>query len=107
MRLERISDLFYAALFDSAVNSKRSEVIILRIIICYFCRTTQCTKCIDGNEETRHQHSALMDEDENFIPKSSCEPSFVQKRLVALHPSGEKLFSEVFWFPSACSCQIS
>ena len=65
-------------------------------------RTTQCTKCIDGN-----RHGEDGEEVHDFIPESSCEPTFVQKRLVALHPSGEKLFSEVFWFPSACSCQIS
>ena len=70
-------------------------------------RTTQCTKCFD-EEDKRKYHPGLASTDtEDFVPETSCEPSFVQKRLLALHPSGEKLFSEVFWFPSACSCQSS
>ena len=37
---------------------------------------------------------------------AKCEPQFVQKRLVALHPSGHKLISELFWFPATCRCVV-
>ena len=74
---------------------------------CFLFRTTQCTKCFD-EEDKRKYHPELSSRDPvDFVPETSCEPSFVQKRLLALHPSGEKLFSEEFWFPSACSCQSS
>ena len=72
-----------------------------------FFRTSQCTKCSDESNE-RSPHSVKTSGGSyELVPESSCEPSFVQKRLVALHPSGQKLFSEVFWIPSACSCQKS
>ncbi|CAG7733423.1 unnamed protein product [Allacma fusca] len=38
--------------------------------------------------------------------KSSCRQLMVQKRLVALAGSGDRLMSDVFWFPSCCVCQI-
>ena len=82
------------------------QLIFSHIFFLLF-RTTQCTKCFD-EEDKRKYHPGLASTDtEDFVPETSCEPSFVQKRLLALHPSGEKLFSEVFWFPSACSCQSS
>ncbi|XP_014614581.1 PREDICTED: uncharacterized protein LOC106790239 [Polistes canadensis] len=37
---------------------------------------------------------------------STCEQQFVQKRLVALEGTGNRLYTDVFWFPHGCSCQI-
>lgn len=37
---------------------------------------------------------------------SRCQQQFVQKRLVALEGSGNQLYTDVFWFPHGCSCQI-
>ena len=39
--------------------------------------------------------------------ETSCSQQFVQKKLVALHPSGDRLVEDMFWFPSCCVCQIS
>lgn len=38
---------------------------------------------------------------------SRCEQQYVQKRLVALEGTGERLYSDVFWFPHCCVCQIT
>lgn len=38
--------------------------------------------------------------------RSRCEQKYVQKRLVALDNSGQKLYTDVFWFPSCCQCMI-
>ncbi|XP_046393934.1 protein spaetzle 5 [Ischnura elegans] len=38
---------------------------------------------------------------------SSCEQQYVQKRLVALDGSGDRLYTDVFWFPHCCVCQIT
>jgi hypothetical protein len=38
---------------------------------------------------------------------TKCSQQFVQKKLIALDPSGEKLVEDVFWFPSCCVCQIT
>ncbi|XP_012055864.1 PREDICTED: uncharacterized protein LOC105618944 [Atta cephalotes] len=38
--------------------------------------------------------------------KSRCQQQFVQKRLVALEGSGNRLYTDLFWFPHGCSCQI-
>ncbi|GLG97138.1 Protein spaetzle 5 [Gryllus bimaculatus] len=38
---------------------------------------------------------------------SRCEQQYVQKRLVALEPSGNQLYTDVFWFPHCCVCQIT
>ncbi|XP_076753750.1 spatzle 5 Toll-1 receptor [Xylocopa sonorina] len=37
---------------------------------------------------------------------SKCQQQFVQKRLVALEGSGNQLYTDIFWFPHGCSCQI-
>ncbi|XP_044007212.1 neurotrophin 1 [Aphidius gifuensis] len=37
---------------------------------------------------------------------SKCEQQYVQKRLVALEGTGDRLYTDVFWFPHGCSCQI-
>ncbi|KZC07061.1 hypothetical protein WN55_08945 [Dufourea novaeangliae] len=37
---------------------------------------------------------------------SKCQQQYVQKRLVALEGSGNQLYTDVFWFPHGCSCQI-
>ncbi|XP_034950442.1 protein spaetzle 5 [Chelonus insularis] len=37
---------------------------------------------------------------------SRCEQQYVQKRLVALEGSGDRLYTDVFWFPHGCTCQI-
>ena len=39
--------------------------------------------------------------------ETSCSQQFVQKKLVALHPSGDRLVEDMFWFPSCCVCQIT
>ncbi|KAK3912554.1 Protein spaetzle 5 [Frankliniella fusca] len=38
---------------------------------------------------------------------SRCEQQFVQKRLVALGGGGDRLYTDSFWFPHCCVCQIS
>lgn len=38
---------------------------------------------------------------------TKCSQQFVQKKLIALDPSGDKLVEDVFWFPSCCVCQIT
>ncbi|XP_052123141.1 protein spaetzle 5 [Frankliniella occidentalis] len=38
---------------------------------------------------------------------SRCEQQFVQKRLVALGGGGDRLYTDNFWFPHCCVCQIS
>ncbi|XP_012219643.1 protein spaetzle 5-like isoform X2 [Linepithema humile] len=38
--------------------------------------------------------------------RSRCQQQFVQKRLVALEGSGNRLYTDVFWFPHGCMCQI-
>ncbi|XP_008553153.1 protein spaetzle 5 isoform X1 [Microplitis demolitor] len=38
---------------------------------------------------------------------SKCEQQYVQKRLVALEGSGDRLYTDVFWIPHGCSCQIT
>ncbi|XP_025270980.1 uncharacterized protein LOC105258877 isoform X4 [Camponotus floridanus] len=38
--------------------------------------------------------------------RSNCQQQFVQKRLIALEGSGNRLYTDVFWFPHGCSCQI-
>jgi len=38
---------------------------------------------------------------------SKCSQQFVQKKLVALHPGGDKLVEDIFWFPSCCVCQVT
>ncbi|XP_063975379.1 protein spaetzle 5 [Diachasmimorpha longicaudata] len=37
---------------------------------------------------------------------SRCEQQYVQKRLVALEGSGDRLYTDVFWFPHGCACQV-
>ncbi|XP_046616859.1 protein spaetzle 5 isoform X1 [Neodiprion virginianus] len=38
---------------------------------------------------------------------SRCQQQYVQKRLVALEGSGDRLYTDVFWFPHCCTCQIT
>ncbi|XP_032688599.1 protein spaetzle 5-like [Odontomachus brunneus] len=38
--------------------------------------------------------------------RSRCQQQFVQKRLVALEGSGNRLYTDVFWFPHSCTCEI-
>ncbi|XP_066599590.1 protein spaetzle 5 isoform X2 [Prorops nasuta] len=38
---------------------------------------------------------------------SKCQQQYVQKRLVALEGSGDRLYTDVFWFPHGCSCQVT
>ncbi|XP_011869216.1 PREDICTED: uncharacterized protein LOC105562764 [Vollenhovia emeryi] len=38
--------------------------------------------------------------------RSRCQQQFVQKRLVALEGSGNRLYTDLFWFPHGCACQI-
>ncbi|RZF32268.1 hypothetical protein LSTR_LSTR009457 [Laodelphax striatellus] len=38
---------------------------------------------------------------------SRCEQQYVQKRLVALEGGGNRLYTDVFWFPHCCICQIT
>ncbi|XP_063698104.1 protein spaetzle 5-like [Culicoides brevitarsis] len=38
---------------------------------------------------------------------SRCEQKFVQKRLVALETTGQRLYTDTFWFPSCCVCTLS
>ncbi|XP_070497697.1 protein spaetzle 5 isoform X4 [Chironomus tepperi] len=38
---------------------------------------------------------------------SKCEQRYAQKRLVTLDPQGEKLYTDIFWFPSCCVCTLS
>lgn len=38
---------------------------------------------------------------------SRCTQQFVQKRLVALNGNGESLYTDTFWFPHCCICQIT
>ena len=54
-----------------------------------FYRTTECQGVCSSEQSAK-----------------KCEPQFVQKRLVALHPSGHKLISELFWFPATCRCVV-
>ncbi|XP_049866407.1 protein spaetzle 5-like [Pectinophora gossypiella] len=37
---------------------------------------------------------------------SRCEQKYIQKRLVALGPSGDSLYTDLFWIPSCCQCTI-
>lgn len=37
---------------------------------------------------------------------SKCQQEYVQKRLIALEGSGNQLYTDVFWLPHGCSCQI-
>ncbi|XP_012261687.2 protein spaetzle 5 isoform X1 [Athalia rosae] len=37
---------------------------------------------------------------------SRCQQQYVQKRLVALEGSGDRLYTDVFWFPHCCTCQV-
>lgn len=37
---------------------------------------------------------------------SRCEQKYVMKRLVALEGTGSHLYTDVFWFPHCCVCQI-
>ncbi|XP_020284714.1 protein spaetzle 5 isoform X2 [Pseudomyrmex gracilis] len=37
---------------------------------------------------------------------SRCQQQYVQKRLVALEGSGNRLYTDVFWFPHGCTCEI-
>ncbi|XP_017761012.1 PREDICTED: uncharacterized protein LOC108551383 isoform X2 [Eufriesea mexicana] len=37
---------------------------------------------------------------------SRCQQQYVQKRLVALEGSGNQLYTDVFWFPHGCTCEI-
>ncbi|XP_011150186.1 protein spaetzle 5 isoform X2 [Harpegnathos saltator] len=39
--------------------------------------------------------------------RSRCQQQFVQKRLVALEGSGNRLYTDVFWFPHSCTCEIA
>ncbi|XKL61351.1 hypothetical protein PGB90_008408 [Kerria lacca] len=38
---------------------------------------------------------------------SRCEQKYVQKRLVALEGTGTQLYTDIFWFPHCCICQIA
>ncbi|XP_077296518.1 spatzle 5 Toll-1 receptor isoform X1 [Arctopsyche grandis] len=38
---------------------------------------------------------------------SRCEQKYVQKRLVALDQGGQRLYTDIFWFPSCCLCTIN
>ncbi|XP_033219054.1 protein spaetzle 5 [Belonocnema kinseyi] len=38
---------------------------------------------------------------------SRCEQQYVQKRLLALEGSGNRLYTDVFWFPHGCMCQVT
>ncbi|XP_014486809.1 PREDICTED: uncharacterized protein LOC106750761 isoform X3 [Dinoponera quadriceps] len=38
--------------------------------------------------------------------RSRCQQQYVQKRLVALEGSGNRLYTDVFWFPHGCTCEI-
>ncbi|KAJ0179695.1 hypothetical protein K1T71_004286 [Dendrolimus kikuchii] len=38
---------------------------------------------------------------------SRCEQKYIQKRLVALQPSGQNLYTDIFWIPSCCQCVIA
>ncbi|XP_012272420.1 protein spaetzle 5 [Orussus abietinus] len=38
---------------------------------------------------------------------SNCQQQYVQKRLVALDGSGNRLYNDIFWFPHGCSCQVT
>lgn len=38
---------------------------------------------------------------------SRCQQQYVQKRLVALEGGGDRLYTDVFWFPHCCICQIT
>ncbi|KAI5726904.1 hypothetical protein M8J76_010830 [Diaphorina citri] len=38
---------------------------------------------------------------------SRCEQKYVQKRLIALQGEGNQLYTDVFWIPSCCVCQIT
>ncbi|XP_011498930.1 PREDICTED: uncharacterized protein LOC105363056 [Ceratosolen solmsi marchali] len=38
---------------------------------------------------------------------SKCQQQYVQKRLVALEGSGNRLYTDVFWFPHGCMCQVT
>ncbi|EZA50424.1 Protein spaetzle [Ooceraea biroi] len=38
--------------------------------------------------------------------RGRCQQQFVQKRLIALEGSGNRLYTDVFWFPHGCTCQI-
>ncbi|XP_076248489.1 spatzle 5 Toll-1 receptor isoform X2 [Calliopsis andreniformis] len=37
---------------------------------------------------------------------SRCQQQYVQKRLIALEGSGNQLYTDIFWLPHGCSCQI-
>ena len=37
---------------------------------------------------------------------SSCAQKYVQKRLVALKEDGEYLYTDTFWFPHCCICEV-
>lgn len=51
------------------------------------------------------QCSNLCQLPNNYV--SRCEQKYVQKRLIALDASGERLYSDTFWFPSCCACTLS
>ena len=38
---------------------------------------------------------------------TKCNQQFVQKKLIALHPNGDRLVEDMFWFPSCCVCQVT
>ncbi|XP_043269134.1 protein spaetzle 5 isoform X2 [Venturia canescens] len=39
--------------------------------------------------------------------KSNCKQKYVQRRLVALEGTGDRLYTDVFWFPHGCACEVS
>ncbi|XP_069674271.1 protein spaetzle 5-like isoform X2 [Periplaneta americana] len=38
---------------------------------------------------------------------SRCQQQYVQKRLVALEGGGDRLYTDIFWFPHCCTCQVT
>ncbi len=58
------------------------------------CRSARCQSC---SAET-----SLRFDDVG----AKCDLTFVQKRLIALDPSGQRLINEIFWLPAMCLCQI-
>ncbi|XP_043210552.1 protein spaetzle 5-like [Amphibalanus amphitrite] len=38
--------------------------------------------------------------------EASCQQQYVQKKLVGLDPSGSQMYTDIYWLPHCCVCQI-
>jgi hypothetical protein len=78
---------------DKKIPYSFKMIKLLTMFFFLFLRTSHCNGVCA--KDLQSQNSS-----------AKCEPQFVQKRLLALHPSGHKLISELFWFPVTCRCSL-